>query len=495
MIVSQLYNEYSDLSYCLLPIPLDAEKSNWRGEGLWNRKKGLTEELVEQHIAGQCVIVAECPNALAWDIDTPVDEMDMLETLERAHRDGFNILASPSTSGTGWHLYLFLANDVRKVLAGAKECALKIAAKYFDFEVCTVYPNHKLLTMPFGSGKFMIDYTGSAIYDISKRPYIKNIAAKLHVDLEVASTKSKASKKVKLGFKKLKIQKRTVKADGKMQEALDALAASTSLEDSIAIYSQYYIEGMRHNITLYLSSLLYRWGLTEQQALDVVGTIAQQKDDKEVEDRLRCVKDTYEKIYYGVKVCGPANRNAPRTAFEATFWGDPLRTIPLEERFLEKATRILGAINEVADSEGWSFVSKRSLAEKTGMSATVIKDFIQEAIKMGLIFRKGNTHDVRYSINFEAVGEAKEILLTIIAKGHIIYNKITKKNERRTSFMGAALFEAFRTAIQGLKTLYGLVVLENSPEERVRLRDYRYRHAVDRRNYRNLLAKRQGVAV
>lgn len=496
MIVSQLYQEYGDLKYSLLPIPSDKEKSNWNNPALWHRKKDMSEELIRQHLAGECVIVSECPNALAWDIDEPVDEMDMLEALEMAHKDGFNILASPSTSGTGWHLYLFLANDVRKVMKSAKECALKIAAKYFDFEVCTFYPCHKLLTMPFGNGRVMMDYTGNLVNNISGRSYIKNIAAKLGVDLNPQKQKSKTSKGKVSKFKKLKIKKQKIKPDAKMEEALELLAASKSLEESIAIYSQFYIKGMRHNITLYMSSMLYRWGLSEQQALDVIGTVVEQKEDQELQDRLQCVKDTYEKIYYGVKVCGPANRNAPRTAFEATFWGESTRKVPREEKFIEKATRILSSVAEAADKTGWAFVSKRSLAEKTGMSATVIKDFIQEAIKLGLLIKKGQTHDIRYAINFSATGKAKEILNTIIKKGTHIYNILLEDkadvSQRDTSFMGGNLLSAFRTAVLGFKQVYGPVLLEKCAQERVRLRDYRYKHSVDRRGFLNWLREKKG---
>lgn len=507
---------------------------------MWNTPEGnkrfypygdLKQEEVEAHLNGEILLVGQVKKALAWDIDDPIEEDVLLETLEKAYQAGYWIYATPSTSGRSYHLYLYLKEHVKEhEIDAAREMAKIIAEEFFPFKVDKYYPTKTILTVPFHSNNTMIDYTGAEVWDLSGKNNLKEISFKTGIRIPTVPKKKKTMpdspperktsgrsyiRSSKTFSERKDIQKVEKVKDGDWAAFYEAMSSATSKDKAIAVYNSHYKAGMRHQMALDSSSLFFRWGMSRQETLDVVGTIAAQHGDKEIADRLRCVEDTYNRIDFGQPVSGFANHHAPRTAFEAKFWGSPACEIPNELKFTIKTERIIAAMFDVLEDR-WGRVSKRSLAEMTGISASTVIRHIQLMIAEGMVERKGNNQNPEYRINlthkyFQKMLAYEENAVGVESKKdkrNIKENKKNKKDKEseyqeqqqdkhpptKTSFMGHQIIPLFREWIGRLTERLGNAILAVSESERTRLSGYRYRHWLERMGFQRLTRRKPAAA-
>lgn len=550
-IVTQLLEQYKYSKFCRQ----FTDKGMWstpEGNKRFDRLENITEEDIEKHLNKEHLLVAQVRKALAWDIDEEIEEDVLLEALEKAHDDGYDIYATPSTSGKSYHLYLYLTKHVElHQIDAAREMAKVIAEKYFTFPVDKYYPALNILTVPFHSDYVMIDYTGAEVTDMTGKISLRKIANRTGIRIPTKGKENKemrdklpnkaparrpASSKNTTYSEKTNIKKAPKKqiSSGQWEAFYAAMSAATSKEESIAIYSAYYKEGMRHQMALDSSSLFFRWGMSRQETLDVVGTIAAQHGDKEIADRLRCVEDTYNRIDFGQPVSGFANHHAPRTAFEAKFWGEGAREISQEDKFRVKTERIIGAMFHVIGDK-WGRVSKRSLSEMTGLSASTVIRHIQAMIAEGMVQRKGSNQHPDYKINlshdyFHALLKAEGIIEEIDCSNSIEESSPNDSNPNDISHRdlnhrdlehkdlgldkkeqeGATQEQPqgggehrlwvkdkaqyFLNWIGRLTERLGNAILAVSETERQRLRSFRHAHWLDRMGFQRLTKRKPAAA-
>jgi len=133
------------------------------------------------------------------------------------------------------------------------------------------------------------------------------------------------------------------------------------MREIINVVLPYWKEGSRHDLALLLSGLLYWNGYKQESAEKLIKRLIEITGDEEAEDRLRCVKDTYEKGKKGQHV-------AYKELIQTKFVKDGQKTIE-EDELEDIVSKLLRIV------KGKALITKDYIACKESDSTLIICDY------------------------------------------------------------------------------------------------------------------------
>ena len=105
----------------------------------------------------------------------------------------------------------------------------------------------------------------------------------------------------------------------------------------------------RHHLSLWISGVLYKMGLPLEDAETVLKAIVYLSNDEEVNDRLRALRDTFEKDYSKVKAWSGLKEELPEIVGDEKIVSEILRFIPIQKGLLFEVKSLKELIDGAKD--------------------------------------------------------------------------------------------------------------------------------------------------
>ena len=418
----------------------------------------LNDSKWQQHLKGELCIIASPRryknNWVAVDIDYAVKQeriLDMLDELSLYR--GIEMLATPSTSKRGWHLWMFFAEDVSNSLL---EHIARSICKHYRIRLDKVVPSHKGITCLFRHGHEVLQIRGevktpsdipinSLAYVLITTPAYKTKASKNTKTSDARATTTKTSDARATTTKTSDARATTTKTktwyDDIPQSVKDQLAKSSSLNAYIKKFLELYPkeQSYRQSYCLAAAADLLYMGTSEKDAENIIIHAAKQNQDPNLKERANAVSHTYRRKKQGWAIKGFKTKSSK---LKICFYTQ-VNKLPPSQRKGVAERRIYTTLYHNTEKATKSIkISIRKLAELAGISTKGVQETLKKLEEKKAVKRQGGIVSVyptfakKLLIDIETREDATDEDLEVLEKRRATYAKErTEDNERKAAWL------------------------------------------------------------